>query len=1078
MNVIPHPGVSEQGWLADLKETAERIGFSVLGEPVRWEVEGLTASSGRRADVIIRRDTTGVPLATGEAKRPDTPKGIHPLVASEVRDAIEKAQLHGAPLCFTTNFFEVAVFDARVDTHYATDLDRHQGGLINLVPPGTAAAPSWWSTLPSAQRTRLAEGGLRQLFEQLQQSARQGLARDVNETTLHVFGLVTDRLLGPLFEAFLTDRDARHLPGDLLAHALQVQLNPSEDGEARFLVAQGIAEVLTATLFYRTICDYFSLQPLMAGTSPATAALLVRRLSQSFARAIRASGDYETIFSLSPAAQWVLSRGDSGVLQQWKDLFEFVDQLDFTAVSSDVIGAIFERLIGPERRHTMGQHYTDARIARSITAWAVREATDTVADVACGAGTFLVEAWKALAALGLTHSRILGQVFGNDLDPFAVHLATVNMATREIYQGANYPAIRLGDAFRLRPGDPILHIMPLTRDALEIRWPAEGVDAIVGNPPYATRPEEPEALSKALHGLGCPPPQDMDGNLAAWFGLLVAALVKPNGRWGLVLPTGVLQNANLAPWRRWLRQNFDVVVWHTEHDVWFSDARVATCVVLAEKPASGATSLHFVQSHEPIRGDLVDIDGVPSPSTNASVRDLSALPPSEDILVAGTRPTALATFGSSPNVGVLGQLAGVTPYYGNKLGHAMYQLHDLSPGSPGLLRDVVGHRLRIRLSRDTMIPLLRSPLDERTGEFAGSAYWALNAPERLPSKGALHAYIAHCKRLGVHRLPSVAQRGKAWWHVEWRPCQVAVALHPGFRHQVWWSDKPFIAKNNFQVLAFEESVPKWGRELIAASLASCFGGLAALFLSSEVGNEGVRWLSTEQFASWPALDPAKVSTSDGDAVLASYRTFRLRPAQEGHLLDPETAAAWLDLTTAVARAAGAANPAALADEALEEVRETCVRRAARETVALSGRVRTGVRRGTFVRQIQERIKSWPEIGAILDQLTNGPRVIRLRSTAQLAQGVFAFEDAGPSIQDEEALSAVLPAGFECAPGPSGGGPLTLARNIEAMLEGLTEQLAGQPPRGQRASATYSELVGTIRQTAIAWLQQETHSRLG
>src|SRR5207253_8254683 len=117
--------------------------------------------------------------------------------------------------------------------------------------------------------------------------------------------------------------------------------------------------------------------------------------------------------NLSPAAQWVVLNGGAPVLQHWKDLFAFVEQLDFTSVSSDVIGSIFERLISPERRHAMGQHYTVARVAQSMSKWMVRTAADVIADAACGAGTFLVEIYKCLARLDLPHSKILRQTLGN-----------------------------------------------------------------------------------------------------------------------------------------------------------------------------------------------------------------------------------------------------------------------------------------------------------------------------------------------------------------------------------------------------------------------------------------------------------------------------------------------------------------------------------------------------------------------------------------------------------------------------------------------------------------------------------------
>ena len=151
------------------------------------------------------------------------------------------------------------------------------------------------------------------------------------------------------------------------------------------------------------------------------------------------------------------------------------------------------------------------------------------------------------------------------------------------------------------------------------------------------------------------------------------------------------------------------------------------------------------------------------------------------------------------------------------------------------------------------------------------------------------------------------------------------------------------------------------RDLIAASLASGFGGLASLFLSSEVGNESVRWLNTDQFEQWPVLSPDLVSREDREAVLLAYRIFRKLLAQESHLMDATTTAAWLDLTTAVAKAAGLSIPDDVAREGIEIARQTWLLRADRQALALAGRTRTSVRRGTFTRQIYARLETSPAV---------------------------------------------------------------------------------------------------------------------
>lgn len=655
---------------------------------------------------------------------------------------------------------------------------------------------------------------------------------------------------------------------------------------------------------------------------------------------------------------------------------------------------------------------------------------------------------------------------------------TVNLATRDIYKGANYPGVKIGDAFDLTPGGVLVSVKPQVGEPVERTFPADGVHAVIGNPPFLGQADDPAALTTALHRLDARPPHDMGGNLAAWFALLAAALSRPDGRWALVLPTGVLQNGNLAPWRRWLRANFDVVVWHAEDDVWFSDARVATCVVLAIKSNAQKKSLHFVDVRERVQGRLTAAAGVPSPTANAVVRDLSGLDAGADIYIAGAYPDALDRFRQSSKTQPLGTVDGVSIFSGNKLGHAMYQLRDLAPGKAGVLRDVEAQQMKFRLNRAYLLPMLRSPMDERTGEFRQSEYWALAAPATVPASGALRTYIENCKRLGVHKKPSVKQRGTHWWSADWRAAQVAVQIHPGFLHQVWWSSEPFVAKNNFHVLQFDARVPTAERELLAACLASGFGALAALYVSSEVGCEGVRWLSTDQFSQWPVLSPSAVSREHSAAILGVYRLFRRLKATEIHLMDRETQAAWLELTAAVAAAAGLADPQSMAAQVLEVARQTCVRRAERETLALAGRMRTSIRGGTFARHIHTRLESSPAVPPLLERLTGGDRVIRLRSAEPALQGSLDLGLDTSTVPGEEALGPVLGEDFECAP-TSGqeADPGALAREVAAVLDSLVEDLVGQPPPGNEAGATHRELALAIRRTAVGWLQGQVHQRL-
>ena len=46
------------------------------------------------------------------------------------------------------------------------------------------------------------------------------------------------------------------------------------------------------------------------------------------------------------------------LIAQNPSIYPFIESVDFRQVPSDVVGRIFQKLIGPEERHRYGQHFT------------------------------------------------------------------------------------------------------------------------------------------------------------------------------------------------------------------------------------------------------------------------------------------------------------------------------------------------------------------------------------------------------------------------------------------------------------------------------------------------------------------------------------------------------------------------------------------------------------------------------------------------------------------------------------------------------------------------------------------------
>lgn len=1082
-----HPGVTELEWLTDLKPLAEEIGEAILGHPVRWKVE-VYLESGRRADVVVET-YNGDRLFNGEAKRPDSDRGQHPLVTSEVDNAVAKAQELGLSHCFTTNFMQSAVLSARPGYH-AQPLLRIYGNPLKFIDPESATHVGWWRNLSEAERRGVARTGLTSLFERYK-AATEGAAPSLNvdNVALDYFRALTDVLLDPLAQTL--DGLVGSISPAIHQRALTAGLNLDNGQDRRYLVAQGIAEVLTATLFHRVLRDYFSeLRPLLGGTSPASSAKLAEVVRSSLTEAVRISGDYKPILVIGDVADWAVASGPPPVRQHWLALFDFIERIDVNAISSDILGGIFERLISPERRHDLGQHYTQPRLARAMARWGVTDRDTTVLDPACGAGTFLVETYQVHQRLGLDHNQILARNFGNDVDGFAVHLASINLVSRRIRHGLNHPLVREGDAFTLTPNSVnMLHVHAAADESSgDVLLPVP--DLVITNPPYGRTAENEIAYSSHINSLGLlSVPETRQINLAAWFVLLGAALVKKSGRMAFVLPSAVLQNENLTSWRLWLRRRYDIVIWHTEFDIWFSDARVAPCVLLMQPRKKGSTeaygSVKFVNSEVDVDGSLYYVDGVPTPSEEVQVRDLTQTEPGADLLIPGAEPDVLKDFSEAASVRQLGEVTEATVAAGQKLGHKVFRLTDAAPESTNLMRNVSGLGTTFKVNRKYLEPLLVGSKAMTTGAPRLARHWLLALGRQRPSAGSeVGRYLKFAESQNVHRSPSVGGRNP-WWRIDARPVNIAVSMNQQFRHQVAWLSPPAVATNNFNTI----SMPKESdAELVAASMASAFGGLSALFRSGEVGCEGARRILLAHLVQWPTLDPQRVADEElRQECIYAYRAYReLKPSEYDEMSSDEFKK--LQRLTRAVGACALSERSVLSDEiadrALKTVEETCARRRMLETRALGGRTRSTSSAGPT---LPRRFRTWSRESRLYEEvlqlLTIGEEEHSLRKTQDIDKPqLFQVSPMDDAPDEEKVLTQLLGAGFEAAfPHPVSQATQLdeLVVKLGQLVDYATEDLLpAAPPEENPGYETWKtmqqDLVATIRRA----LQLTTRQLLG
>ena len=201
--------------------------------------------------------------------------------------------------------------------------------------------------------------------------------------------------------------------------------------------------------------------------------------------------------------------GEVGGVPLLQTLARRVARFDWAEAPPDTAAVLYESVIPPEERRSLGEYYTPAWLARTM----VRELITNplrqqVLDPACGSGAFLAEAvshfiaaareagWEPKEVLTRLHEAVTGI----DVHPVAVHLArsawilaahpAISAAAAVGYDASMSIPVYLGDALQLRyrTGDMFaekeITIQTGDEDHTELSFPVSLVE----------RPEDFDAL--------------------------------------------------------------------------------------------------------------------------------------------------------------------------------------------------------------------------------------------------------------------------------------------------------------------------------------------------------------------------------------------------------------------------------------------------------------------------------------------------------------------------------------------------------------------------------------------------------
>jgi len=287
-----------------------------------------------------------------------------------------------------------------------------------------------------------------------------------------------------------------------------------------------------------------------------------------FEYAIERTNDFEEVFGSNAVDKLPFV---PAVIPVVKELIDYLNQIRWSDVSIDVIGRIFEGLIYKERRHLLGQHFTETKIVDLILTATLKEPKKII-DPACGSGTFLV---RALNYWRVKYPNEPGELLvGIDIDKLAVMLSKINLYIQmleKIKEGKKYiPQIYHGDTFKLSVEPDFGYV--------------------VANPPY-TRQEElamafydKDYKKKLMDAVEDIEEWSKKASIYAYFLVKGGKLLQKGSRLGFVVENSWMNAEYGHPLKKWFLDNFSIeLVIESLVEKWFEDAEVITNIIVAEK---------------------------------------------------------------------------------------------------------------------------------------------------------------------------------------------------------------------------------------------------------------------------------------------------------------------------------------------------------------------------------------------------------------------------------------------------------------------------------------------------------------
>jgi hypothetical protein len=553
------------------------------------------------------------PFCGWELKTPKTDARDKELL----KDAVKKAQTLGAKYFVTWNM-QTAIIWRTPEKTRATVTEKDK-----VREFGPDARIQSVDDIRDPKKSLLMESVCAQLLRDLARLYKdENINLPIEDTTIFV-GLVanaSEQLTGTVLKDINKARANKSFDKSLNAWAKKQGVSKYDQEYYQTLAQQVAYKIIGKILFYMTLCKHRSELPRMElpAKSYRTAMKNMRGL---FQQALEV--DYQAIFESDITDEIELSEDTAKIIIQ---LTENLSHWSFELMPLDVIGAVFERLIPAEARHSLGQYFTPDNLVDLIVTFCVRSRDDFVMDPTCGTGTFLIRSYNRLRNLyWKPHHKLLEQVWGFDIAGFPAELATINLYRQDFNDYLNFPRVLKQDFFEVMPGQRFEFPPPKKTAKAGERIPEKipKFDALMGNFPYI-RQELIEKAAKGykkklekvlVDGWGKEYPAIFknggqirlsgQADIYAYLFFHAAAHLKPGGRMGFVTSNSWLDVAYGYELQRFFLSKFKVVViCESRCEPWFEQSAVNTVFTILERcddqEANKNNFVRFVKVKKPL----------------------------------------------------------------------------------------------------------------------------------------------------------------------------------------------------------------------------------------------------------------------------------------------------------------------------------------------------------------------------------------------------------------------------------------------------------------------------------------------